>query len=236
MIGTLEIGTALSIGLLGSVHCVGMCGPIALALPYQGLGKWKAFQEVAAYNSGRIATYAVVGALIGFLGKGFLVAGIQTQLALAIGIALVVVALFSISVETQLLKIPAVRRFHLWVTKTLALWMRKKGAFASFVIGLLNGLIPCGLVYMAVAGAVASGGIASGALFMVFFGLGTVPLMAFTAIAGQSLNLRWRNRLRRFAPVLMLVIAALFIIRGLQFQVPNDLRFWEEWKNIPMCH
>ncbi len=234
--GTLEIGTALSIGLLGSIHCVGMCGPIALALPYQGLGKWKAFQEVAAYSTGRITTYTLVGALIGFLGRGFLVAGIQTQLALGIGIALALVAIFSISVETQLLKIPVVKQFHLWVTKTLSLWMRKKGAFASFIIGVLNGLIPCGLVYMAVAGAVASGGIASGALFMVLFGLGTVPLMAFTALAGQSLSVKWRTRLRRFAPVLMLVIAALFIIRGLQFQVPNDLRFWEEWKNIPMCH
>lgn len=234
--GMIEIWTAFSIGLLGSIHCIGMCGPIALALPYQGMSRFQAVRGVLAYNLGRIITYGLLGSVIGILGKGLWLAGVQTQLSLIIGISLVLIALFSISVETQLLRIPAVRRFNQWITLQLGKRMGQQGARASLAIGLLNGFIPCGLVYMAVAGAVASGSVFSGSLYMVLFGLGTIPLMAFTALAGQAVNLSWRQRLRKLAPVLMLVIAALFIIRGLQFQVPSDLRFWEEWQNMPMCH
>lgn len=234
--GGIELWTAFSIGLLGSVHCVGMCGPIALALPYQGMSKWQAAKGVLAYNSGRITTYALLGAVIGLLGKGIWIAGLQTYLVLAVGILLAVIALFSISVESHLLRIPAIQRLNRWVSMELGKRIRTQGMRTSFAIGVLNGLIPCGLVYMAIAGALANGTIPGGAVFMALFGLGTIPLMALTALMGQAINVSWRTRLRRLAPLLMLAIAALFIFRGLQFQVPNDLRFWEAWQTMPMCH
>jgi sulfite exporter TauE/SafE len=119
--------------------------------------------------------------------------------------------------------------------RQLSGWIGRKGIKAVRMIGIFNGLIPCGLVYMAIAGAVTSGHILSGAAFMRLFGPGTVPLMAFTGLADQSLNPARRSRLRRFAPALMLLIAALFRLRGLQSEVPDPLRFWEEVRNIPMC-
>lgn len=234
MIGTLEIWTAFSIGLLGSIHCVGMCGPVALALPFQGRSHvWKG---ILAYNFGRLLTYALIGAIAGILGKGLWVAGMQKHITLALGIALALIALFSISIESHLLRLPVVRVFHQWILEHLGTWMRKEGTIAALMIGIFNGFIPCGLVYMAIAGALTGGSIFFGALFMVLFGLGTFPLMALTGIAGQALDLTWRRRLRRFAPVLLLLIAALFIFRGLDFQVPNHFRFLEEARDIPMCH
>lgn len=230
----LEIWTAFSIGLLGSIHCVGMCGPVALALPSQGRNHvWKG---IVAYNFGRLLTYALIGAIAGILGKGLWVAGMQKHITLALGIALALIALFSISIESHLLRLPAIRSFHQWILEHLGSWMRKDGIKASFMIGIFNGFTPCGLVYMAIAGALTGGSILFGALFMVLFGLGTFPLMTLTGMLGQALDLTWRRRLRRFAPALLLLIAALFIFRGLDFQVPNHFRFLEEARNIPMCH
>ena len=234
MIGPLEIWTAFSIGLLGSIHCVGMCGPVALALPFQG--RSHAWKGILAYNFGRLLTYALIGAIAGILGKGLWVAGMQKHITLALGIALALIALFSISIESHLLQLKVVRAFHQWILEHLGTWMRKEGTRAALMIGIFNGFIPCGLVYMAIAGALTGGSIFFGALFMVLFGLGTFPLMALTGIAGQALDLTWRRRLRRFAPVLLLLIAALFIFRGLDFQVPNHFRFLEEARDIPMCH
>ena len=236
MLGALEAWAAFSIGLLGSIHCVGMCGPLALAIPHQGRGRFAVAKGILAYNLGRLVTYALIGGLIGIAGKGFVFAGIQKFLTLAIGTAMASIAIFSISVESRLLQIPPILRFHQWANWQMGGWIRRKGMKAALMIGIFNGLIPCGLVYMAIAGAVTVGDVLPGAAFMMLFGLGTVPLMAFTGLAGQSINAAWRRRLRRLAPVLMLLIATMFLLRGLQFEIPDPLRFWEEARNIPMCH
>ena len=234
--GALEIWTAFSIGLLGSIHCVGMCGPIALALPYQGPNRWKVAGGVFLYNLGRVVTYTLLGAAIGILGKGLLIAGVQTYLSIALGIAILIIAVLAIPVESRIARFPIIARLNQWVSRQMGYFLRQTGRFSTLFIGMLNGLIPCGLVYMAIAGAVSAGGILQGSAYMALFGLGTIPLLAITAVAGQAVNIQWRQRLRRLAPVLMIVIACLFIMRGLQFQTPAALRFWEDYQTVPMCH
>ncbi len=228
--------TAFTIGIVGSLHCVGMCGPIALALPYQGGTRRMAAANVLLYNLGRIITYSLLGLIIGTLGKGLFLAGMQTYVSIGLGILLLLIALFSINVEAQLLRIPLFTQLNDWVKRRLSGLLRRHNQSSLLAIGMLNGLLPCGLVYMAVAGAVAAGGTLQGMTYMALFGLGTVPLMLATAMAGQFVNLQWRNRLRRLVPVFLVAFAILFIARGLQFEVPADLRFWEDMKNIPMCH
>jgi len=236
MLGPVEIWTAFSIGLLGSIHCLGMCGPLAMVMPFQGTGRGAIWRGVLIYNLGRLFSYSFIGAIAGILGRGLWIAGVQKHITLALGITLIIIDLFSISVESRLLRLPAIRHFHQWVLMRLSNWMRRDGAKAALMIGILNGFLPCGLVYMAIAGALTGGSIPSGALFMAIFGLGTFPLMAISGIAGQAIDLSWRYRLRRLAPFLLLLIAALFIFRGLQFQIPNQFRFLEEARNIPMCY
>ncbi len=223
-------------GLVGSLHCVGMCGPIALALPYQGQNKWTATANVLIYNLGRIFTYGLIGTVIGLIGKGLFLAGIQAYFSIGLGMLLLLVALFSVNVEHKILMIPAFWRLNQWVKINLANLLKQNNPQTMFLIGALNGLLPCGLVYMAVVGAVAMGTIGEGALYMALFGFGTLPLMLLTAIGGQFISLSWRNRIKRLLPAFLVAFAILFIMRGLNFAAPLELRFWENWNQVPMCH
>lgn len=232
----MELWTAFTIGLVGSLHCIGMCGPIALALPYQGGNRWTAAGNLFLYNTGRVVTYSLLGALIGLVGKGLFISGFQSHLSIGLGIFLLLVAIFSINVESKLQKIPAIGRLNNWVKRNLAKLLHSNGPRPLFLIGLLNGLLPCGLVYVGVAGAVTMGSILSGMAYMALFGLGTIPMMWGASLAGQLIDVKWRNRMRKLAPAFLVFFALLFIFRGLNFDVPVDLRFWENLQEAPMCH
>jgi uncharacterized protein len=228
--------TAFTIGLVGSLHCVGMCGPIALSLPYQGSGRLHAAGNVLLYNLGRVVTYSLLGLVIGLFGRGFFLAGFQAHISIALGITLMLVALLSIDVESRILRLPLMHQLNQWVKQQLGRLLRGGGSGKLFAIGLLNGLLPCGLVYIAIVGAITAGSMIQGALYMALFGLGTIPLMLATALAGQFIKLSWRARLRKLMPIFLAAIALLFIFRGLNFNVPIELRFWEDAQNVPLCH
>lgn len=228
--------SAFGIGLVGSLHCIGMCGPIALALPYQQGSRLHALGRVLLYNTGRVLTYTVLGTVIGLAGRGLFLAGIQSWMSIALGVLFLVAALFSINLESKIVRLPGVHQLNAWVQSTLGRLLRRQDSASLLGIGALNGLLPCGLVYMAVAGAVTSGSAAQGAAFMALFGLGTVPMMAAVAMAGQFISLRWRNRVRKLLPVFLITFALFFIARGLNFTVPADIRFWETMQDQPMCH
>ena len=100
----------------------------------------------------------------------------------------------------------------------------------------MNGLLPCGLVYLAVVGAVATGSLVQGASYMALFGLGTLPLMMATALAGQFVPIKWRNQIKKITPIVLLVFGCLLIARGLQFEIPDQMRFWEIGQEVPVCH
>lgn len=228
--------TAFTLGLVGSLHCVGMCGPIAMALPYQSSYRWQVAGKMLLYQSGRILTYTLLGTVLGLFGMGMFIAGIQTYVSLILGILLVIIVLFSWNMESQLLKIPALQRLNQWVKQQLGHLLRKPGFSSLFLVGMLNGLLPCGLVYMAIIGALTTHNIAEGAIYMASFGLGTLPLMLATSVAGQFIGISWRNRLRKLIPVVLLAIAALLIMRGVNFVLPSDLRFLQDMSEVPMCH
>lgn len=232
----MELWTALTMGLVGSLHCVGMCGPIALALPYSGSTRWSMVWSVLNYNLGRVLTYTLLGLIIGLLGQGLIFAGVQSYFSLALGVLFLIAALFSINLEGRLLRIGWMRNFNTWVKTQLSRVLGKGGPANLFYIGLLNGLLPCGLVYMAIAGAVTSSNLWQSSLYMALFGMGTIPLMLLTALSGQFVSLSWRRRLRKLMPVLLAAFAVLFIMRGLNFDVPIDLRLWSEMDEVPMCH
>lgn len=228
--------SAFMIGLVGSLHCVGMCGPIAMALPHQGSYRWVATSRLLLYHLGRISTYALLGVLIGFFGKGLFLAGMQMYVSIALGLLLLLVALFSINVESQLIRIGFMRRFQAGVRQKMGRLLNSQHPGALYGLGMLNGLLPCGLVYMAIVGAVATGSIWHGSAYMALFGAGTLPLMLATSLAGQFIDVKWRNRLRRLTPVFLVLFAVLFISRGMQFELPSDMRFWESMQEVPMCH
>ncbi len=210
---------ALTMGFLGSFHCVGMCGPIALALP---VGHFSGSSKIAAillYNIGRIITYAAFGVLFGLIGQSFALAGFQQIMSLVIGCILLIVVLFPYS-WSQKMRIAKWNGLVNKVKMKLGLLFKQRSFSTLFSIGLLNGLLPCGLVYIAIAGSIAVADTAKGALFMALFGAGTIPAMFTITIVKDFISLNVRNKIQKAVPVFVGVMALLLILRGLNLGIP----------------
>jgi len=212
--------TALILGLLGSFHCVGMCGPIAFLLPLDRQNRVKRILQLSSYHFGRILTYSLLGLLFGIAGNTFHFFGIQQQLSIGIGVLMII----SILAPTQLTnKFSITRPIYKLVGKVknaLGAALKKKEPETFFIIGFLNGLLPCGLVYMAVFGAIALGNPLQGSVYMALFGIGTIPLMTTAIYLGNFLTNNLKQRILKAIPVVVIVIGLLFILRGLGLGIP----------------
>jgi hypothetical protein len=211
---------AISLGLLGSFHCIGMCGPIALALPVHRYSTIKKYLGIIIYNIGRAITYSSLGLVFGLLGQSFYLGGFQQNLSITLGIFILLTVIFSYTRANSILKFNFLNTPINSLKNNLSKLFNKKGIRFLFLIGLLNGLLPCGFVYMAIAGATATGNYIDGAVFMFVFGLGTIPVMLILSVFGQFISLRFRNAIHRSVPVLLSVMAILLIVRGLNLGIP----------------
>lgn len=214
--------TAIVLGFLGSLHCVGMCGPIVLALPTTNLPTRMEFLlGRTIYNMGRVVTYMVLGAILGGIGKVISFAGFQASFSVVLG-AIILIALFFPFNAT----ISFLTDNKLWKNSIGALF-RKKSFSALFGIGVFNGLLPCGLVYAALAGAAASGSVVYGAAFMLVFGLGTIPALLAVSFLGDLFKLNRAAVMRKVLPISMFILGLLLVLRGLSLDIPYispDLR------------
>ncbi len=226
--------TAFTVGLFGSLHCVGMCGPIAFIVGGQKTEyRWL---NAILYNAGRVVTYMLMGAVIGLIGKGLFMAGLQKWVSIIIGISLLAVAIFSVNIETKIVNIPFVSRLMTKLKSQLGVFLQKHSFNAYFAVGLLNGLLPCGLVYMGIAGAMSTSDITSSIAYMAMFGLGTFPMMVASTMVGNVASVPLRKMVKRVYPVLLILFAFLFLMRGLNFDLPSDFLFWENMDEMPKCH
>ena len=213
------IWTALVLGLAGSLHCVAMCGPLMLAVPLPEDTRRRLVWSTGLYQTGRISAYAGLGLFFGLAGKGLALAGFQQGLSVFAGALLVFAAFFSYRWEQLAMTMPGMRQMTQWVKKQLGQLMRKNSIRASYSMGFLNGFLPCGLVYAALAGAIASGGPVEGSLFMALFGIGTSPLLLVSMFAGRRLGSGARRRFQLVQPMLLLITGALLISRGLELDL-----------------
>lgn len=228
--------TAFTIGLFGSLHCVGMCGPIALALPYKKESKFVAAASGLLYNMGRVTTYSFLGLIIGLIGKGVFLAGIQQWLSVGLGVLMLIIAIFSIPVETKITSIAFIQKPYIKLKSLLGKFLTQNSWKALFLTGVLNGFLPCGLVYMAIVGGVSMASLEQGVAYMALFGLGTIPLMLIVSLAGSVVSIKLKNTFRKLYPVFLVVFAAILIARGLNFDLPRDFNFWESSQDVPLCH
>ncbi|HMO52115.1 MAG TPA: sulfite exporter TauE/SafE family protein [Kiritimatiellia bacterium] len=223
----LPLAGALSLGLVTGLHCVGMCGPLALALPVVGSSRTAYVSGRLLYNLGRALTYAGMGAVLGLmlqagsLRSSFNVGSFQRGVSLVMGLLLLTgLLLMASGVLNRILERLGV--FAVFA-KLQGVWARnfKHRTFSGLLtLGLINGLLPCGPVYVALAAAVALGSPATSALFMFVFGLGTLPMMLGVSLAGKLVQLPLRRRLQKLAPVCAGVVAVLLITRGLALGIP----------------
>lgn len=217
----MQLWMAFVIGLAGSLHCVGMCGPIAMALPVKPNSNWlQLLNGRLLYNLGRMSTYAVLGLLFGAFGKGLALTGFQQGISITLGAIMILMAIFFTQSERIIAKLSGADRWSKWLRNQLAVRLKLGSNRSLFTIGLLNGLLPCGFVYFGIVGAISTGSSLYGALYMAFFGLGTFPMMQLMAMAGTTLSVKFRTGMRKFAPAIVVVFACLFILRGLNLGIP----------------
>lgn len=209
-----------SLGLVGSLHCVGMCGPLALALPVYHLSPFKKFISLFLYQSGRITTYAVLGFLFGLLGKRFYMAGFQQWLSVCLGLLIVASAIIYFLGKNSL-HFNFLNRFYLLVQKAIGRLLQSgKGPLGFYIMGIANGLLPCGMVYMAIAGALSSISISHSVVFMALFGAGTLPAMMAVSYFGQTIPLSVRSSMRKAVPYFITAMGLILILRGLNLGIP----------------
>lgn len=214
------IFTAFFFGLLSSIHCVGMCGPIAMMLPIDRNNQAKKVVQIMTYHFGRLFAYATIGLIFGLFGKGLYVAGIQQELSIIIGICIILVVAIPDKKFAKYNFSQPVFKLISKLKTSLGKQFKNKSIQSLFTIGLLNGFLPCGMVYVALFGAIAMQSISLGVLYMLLFGLGTIPLMSIVVVINSFLTIPIRNKIQKVIPYVGVFIGMLFILRGLGIGIP----------------
>lgn len=212
---------AISMGLISSFHCVGMCGPIALALPVHKGTRAQQLAGVLAYNAGRALTYAMFGMVIGTLGASLAWLGMLRYASIAVGVAMLGYVLWP-SGLAQRLHMPLFWQKAIGRLKQkMGLYLKRKDLPGMTFLGMLNGAIPCGMVYMALMSSVATGSVWGGGAFMALFGLGTMPAMLALGLAKQQFTSALRTRIRKITPVLVAIAGIWLVARGVMTSYPD---------------
>ncbi|HLU86431.1 MAG TPA: sulfite exporter TauE/SafE family protein [Taishania sp.] len=208
---------AFIIGLSASLHCLGMCGPIAMAIPLDRSSNWKQFLGALQYNFGRIFSYTFLGFLFGTIGMSFRAFQWMQSLSLLVGLIMILIA------WNQFFRFKEIRLFQLISSKistSIGKLFRSKNTFRLPLLGLLNGFLPCGMVFMGLTNSMLQGTAIDGAKAMFFYGLGTLPMMLLVVFFAGKLLGSWRAKFRTVIPVLMTAIGLLMILRGLNLGIP----------------
>ena len=217
---TPEILTAFTIGFLGSFHCIGMCGPIAIALPVPNSSNLSFFTGRILYNIGRVVTYSFLGLLFGLVGGRIALTGAQQVVSIVLGVLIIIAVLLPQRYKNIFVQHKLVQKLAQPLKSNISN-LFKKGTFSAlFLIGILNGFLPCGFVYIGLAGSIASGDAISGAAVMMLFGLGTIPAMFAATVFGKFINVGIRMKLKKAVPVFAILLAAVFIMRGMNLGIP----------------
>ena len=212
--------TAFIFGLISSFHCIGMCGPIAMMLPIDRNNQAKKVTQIITYHLGRLFAYSTIGFIFGMLGKGFLLAGMQQKMSIFIGIAMILIILIPEKVVANYNFSKPIFKVISKIKTTLGSQFKNKSYKSLFTIGLLNGFLPCGMVYVALFGAIAMQSPTFGVLYMVLFGLGTVPMMSSIVYLNSFLTISIRNKIQKVIPYVAVFIGIVFILRGLGLGIP----------------
>ncbi len=213
---TLTLTMALVMGFTGSLHCAGMCGPIMLVMPFQLLKGYRKWLGIFLYHFGRVSTYAML-ALVLHSFRSLFQPQVQQYLSIALGAILLLAGILSFIPDTKLqFKLPWTGYVKLALSKLIG--HPKSGML--FVTGVLNGLLPCGLVYMALSASVTSATVGQSVAFMYMFGLGTMPMLVAITVLKSRASLVHLQHAKKLVPVVMFAFGCLFMLRGMNLGIP----------------
>ncbi|OXA97273.1 sulfite exporter TauE/SafE family protein [Flavobacterium hercynium] len=230
--------SAFIFGLISSLHCIGMCGPIAMMLPVDRQNEAKKVTQIVTYHLGRLTAYGSIGLVFGLLGRGFFLAGLQQKISIFIGLAMILVVLIPEQLFAKYNFSKPVYKVISKIKSNLGNHFKNKSYKSLFIIGLLNGFLPCGMVYVALFGAIAMQSASLGVLYMILFGVGTLPLMTLVVYVNSMIKMPFRNKIQKAIPYVAVIIGVLFILRGLGLGIPyispsNMSLFVQQ---TPNCH
>ncbi|MFI2743927.1 sulfite exporter TauE/SafE family protein [Zhouia sp. PK063] len=212
--------TAIILGFFGSLHCAAMCGPIAFMLPLNRTSIVLKYFQLFLYHLGRLTTYSILGLAFGALGSNLWLSNKQQILSIIIGTLMIVVIMIPYQTFQQYNFSKPIFKLLSKIKTTLGKQLHKRSNAAIFSIGILNGLLPCGMIYMALFGAIAMGSPFKSSFYMFLFGVGTLPLMTIAASISQFLNTTIRKKVQQAIPFVVVLIGMLFIVRGLGLGIP----------------
>ena len=207
------------LGMISSFHCIGMCGPLALGLPVQRLSRPWQIVAILSYHTGRVLTYATLGLLCGLMGRRIYIAGFQQIWSITLGL-LLLLFVTGYAWNRSGPRIAFLGRFYGLLQGCISRLWTSPAKSSYVLLGMANGLLPCGMVYLALAGALSTSGVKEGVAFMAFFGAGTFPVMLGISYFGRWISLSFRNSIKRSIPFLMAAMAVLLILRGLNLGIP----------------
>jgi len=208
---------AFFIGLFGSIHCIGMCGPLAFAIPVSAKNWWILVIDKVIYNLGRIVSYVALGLIIGMAGRQLWLSGLQRGVSFISGLLIIMAGL------SRLLKISVAKKP---VSKLLSRLVNRWFSYAlqhragHLLIGMLNGFLPCGFVYLALVGAINTQSPIQAGMYMFWFGMGTFPLMLLATIGSGFINPTIRRHINKTIPYFMILLGFWFVLRASGLNIP----------------
>lgn len=206
--------SALLLGLTGSLHCIGMCGPIAMLI--QGKNRNQLILNRVLYNLGRTATYVTMGIVVGFFGKIIQWGGWQGKISIALGLLIFVVLLIP---AIQKLFLPSLSRLVLKLKNAFTSQLQSRRPFSSTLTGMLNGFLPCGLVYASLAVALIQNSPWESAVVMALFGLGTLPMLLLAAYSWQAMKSAIPFSSAKLQTAMLVIVALVMIWRGVSAEM-----------------
>lgn len=212
--------TAFLMGLVANFHCIAMCGPISMAVPIYHKSKFGRLKSILIYNIGRITTYAILGVIFGFIGKNIAIVGVQQQISIILGFAIIIIALFPKFISKTQLNNSAYNYILNKLKKQFTIQFKKKSSLSLFIIGFFNGLLPCAMVYTAIAGALTSSSIIEGSLFMIVFGFGTLPTMIALPYLKNSVSGKIKSLFQKIITPSLIIFGIILILRGSNLDIP----------------
>ncbi|WP_229217087.1 sulfite exporter TauE/SafE family protein [Dyadobacter luteus] len=225
---------AFTMGLMSSFHCIGMCGPIALALPVQKGNRLQQFAALIVYNSGRAITYALLGMLIGSVGASLAWIGYLRYLSVLAGFAMLIYVFWPATLDKYFHPPLFWQKAVGFVKKKMGDMLRSRKMYSWFLLGSFNGLLPCGMVYLALISSVATGSMVGGGLYMLLFGIGTMPMMMAVGFFKQWFTPTLRTRIRKLTPIMLAVAGVWLVVRGVMIQYPSSSA--PASSQITICH
>jgi sulfite exporter TauE/SafE len=229
------LASAFVLGLLGSLHCLGMCGPLVVAMPIIGNTWLKTTTNALIYHGSRIIAYGLLGILPGIIGEGIGITQSQKWISIILGVMFLITAILSLT-GRQILNLPSLSTWSIYIQNFFSRWTSSSGPGRLVGLGFVNGLIPCGMVYMAMAAALGGTNLLLSVLYMILFGIGTAPMLIMISLFQHANFLKMKKYINRLIPISLALIGLIFLWRGFFVEVPMDLMILRDLGWDVLCH